>query len=82
MQHLLTNKIASISEFRDPSKVIAKAGGKPVAILNRNNVVGYFVPAEAVEKISLTPASAEEIQTALNKRQRFIAPVLKYLEDK
>lgn len=82
MEDLLTNKTASITEFRDPGKVIAKAGGKPVAVLNRNRVVGYFVPVEAVEKLSFEPASDNDIKTILKQRKRTIAPVLKYLKDK
>ena len=82
MQNLLTNKTASITEFRDPGKIIEKAGGKPVAVLNRNNVVGYFVPASAVEKISFESTNTGEVAAALNKRKPLISPVLKYLEDK
>ncbi len=48
MENLLTNKTASMTELRDPKKVVEKAGDKPVAILNRNQLEGYFVPAAAV----------------------------------
>ena len=43
METLLTNKTISVTELREPRKVIDKAGSQPVAILNRSNVVGYFV---------------------------------------
>jgi len=82
MENLLTNKTASITEFRDPGKVIANAGGKPVAVLNRNRVVGYFVPVEAVEKLSFEPATDADIESVLKQRKPIIDPVLKYLEDK
>jgi hypothetical protein len=49
MQNLLTNKTASLTELRNPKKVIKQAGGKPVAILNRDGLVGYFVRASAVD---------------------------------
>ncbi|TQV84242.1 prevent-host-death family protein [Exilibacterium tricleocarpae] len=82
MQSLLTNKTASITEFRDPSKVIDSAGGEPVAVLNRNRVVGYFVPVEAVEKLSFESTGAGEAKATIKKRKPAIASVLKYLEDK
>ena len=43
MENLLTSLTASLTELREPNKVIAKAGNKPVAILNRNEAIGYFV---------------------------------------
>lgn len=82
MEKLLTNKTASITEFRDPGKVIANANGHPVAVLNRNRVVGYFVPVEAVEKLGFESASDTDIVSALKQRKSTTAPVLKYLEDK
>ena len=33
MTRLLTRHIATMTELREPHKVIARAGGKPVAIL-------------------------------------------------
>ena len=54
METLLTNKTVSVTELREPRKVIDKAGSKPVAVLNRSNVVGYFVPASAVEKLDFS----------------------------
>jgi hypothetical protein len=36
--NLLTTKTASLTELRDPKKVIEKAGDKPVAILNRSHL--------------------------------------------
>ena len=48
MEHLLTNLTASLTELREPSKVLARAGNRPVAILNRNEAIGYFVPKSAV----------------------------------
>lgn len=82
MEDLLTTKTASITEFRDPGKVIANAGGQPVAVLNRNRVVGYFVPIEAVEKFHFEPAADADIESALEQRKPTTTPVLKYLEDK
>ena len=82
MENLLTNKTASLTELRDPKKVIEKAGDKPVAILNRNQLEGYFVPAAAVEKISFSVAHPEDVSNLLRKRQSKLKPTLDYLKDK
>lgn len=82
MENLLTNKTASLTELRDPKKVIEKAGDKPVAILNRNQLEGYFVPAAAVGKISFTAADPKDVSSLLRKRRSKIKPILDYLKDK
>ena len=82
MEHLLTNKTASLTELRDPKQVIEKAGDKPVAILNRNQLEGYFVPASAVGKISFELAEADDVAKALKKRKSKLQPTLDYLKDK
>ena len=82
MQNLLTNKTASLTELRNPKKVIDQAGGKPVAILNREKVEGYFVPASAVDKISFEIAEPGEAIAAYKKRENKLQPTLDYLKDK
>lgn len=82
MENLLTNKTASLTELRDPKKVIEKAGDKPVAILNRNQLEGYFVPAAAVEKFSFAAADPKDVSSLLQKRRSNIKPTLDYLKDK
>ncbi len=82
MEDLLTNKTASLTEFRDPKSVIKKAGGKPVAILNRNKLEGYFVPASAVNKISFELADPDEVDAAIAKSIAKNKPILDYLKDK
>lgn len=82
MQNLLTNRTVSLTELRDPRKMISEAGGRPVAILNRNKVEGYFVPASAVEKLTFEPATKGEVAAELAKRRAFLAPTVEYLKDK
>ncbi|MBT4521120.1 MAG: prevent-host-death family protein [Halieaceae bacterium] len=82
MENLLTNKTASMTELRDPKKVVEKAGDKPVAILNRNQLEGYFVPAAAVEKINFSPAAKGEVSKLLTARRSKLQPTLDYLRDK
>lgn len=82
MEHLLTNKTASLTELRDTKKVIEQSGGKPVAILNRNQLEGYFVPASAVGKLSYAPAEEGEVNAAMKRRKAKLQPTLNYLKDK
>lgn len=82
MENLLTNKTASLTELRDPKKVIEQAGDKPVAILNRSQLEGYFVPASAVEKISFQAAETDDVSGLLKKRSGKLKPTLEYLKDK
>lgn len=82
METLLSNKTASLTELRDPKKVIEQAGDKPVAILNRNQLEGYYVPASAVGKISFEAADLNDVMHALNRRKKILQPTLDYLKDK
>jgi antitoxin StbD len=82
METLLTNKIASLTELRDPKKVIENAGDKPVAIMNRNQLEGYFVPASAVGKLQVEQAGSDEVAAALKRRNSKLQPTLDYLQDK
>lgn len=82
MEHLLTHKTVSLTELRDPAKVLEKAGSSPVAVLNRNKVVGYFVPTEAVESLSFELAGTTDILAAMDLASDEMGPVLDYLKDK
>jgi antitoxin StbD len=82
MTRLLTPHIATMTEMREPHKVLERSGGKPVAILKNSAVVGYFVPAEAVNKIETRVATLEEVMESLNRRRAVNQPVLDYLRDK
>ncbi len=82
MENLLTNKTASLTELRDPKSVLKKAGGRPVAILNRNKLEGYFVPVSAVHKNSFEPAEPGEVEAAMAELKVKFKPVFDYLKDK
>jgi antitoxin StbD len=82
MEILLTALTASLTELREPNKVIAKAGNQPVAILNRNEAIGYFVPKSAVAEIELVPASTNQVDEFLASNLSEIDHVLSYLKDK
>lgn len=52
MQSVLADVAVSVSELKkNPTGVMAGAGGMPVAILNHNRVMGYMVPAELYEQM-------------------------------
>ena len=82
MESLLTKLTASLTELREPNKVIAKAGNQPVAILNRNEAIGYFVPKSAVESIEIVAASNDQVKAFLEEKLPKIDHVLDYLKDK
>ncbi|NND83126.1 MAG: prevent-host-death family protein [Gammaproteobacteria bacterium] len=82
MENLLTNKTASLTELRDPKKVIENAGEQPVAILNRNQLEGYLVPASAVGKIDFRAAEAGSASSIFQSRRGQLESTLDYLKDK
>ena len=82
MATLLTRNIASMTEMREPHKVLEKSGGEPVAVLKNSALVGYFVPAEAISEEQHRTASIEEIRHSLKSRKAITQPVLDYLKDK
>jgi antitoxin StbD len=82
MENLLTPLTASLTELREPNKVIAKAGNQPVAILNRNEAIGYFVPKSAVVDIELKVASNDQLKAFLKNKLPKIEHVIDYLKDK
>lgn len=52
MQTIFADIAVSVSELKkNPSGVLAGAGGMPVAVLNHNRVMGYMVPAELYESM-------------------------------
>jgi antitoxin StbD len=83
MTRLLTTEIATMTEMRDPQKVLDRARGRPVAVLKNSKLVGYFVPAEAVaEPGAHRVATAEEVLAHLRESRERVQPVLDYLRDK
>ncbi len=52
MESVLASCSASISELKkNPSALIEKADGQPIAILNHNRPTAYLIPAETYEAI-------------------------------
>ncbi len=83
MTRLLTDHIATMTEMREPQKVLDRAKGRPVAVMKNSRLVGYFVPAEAVaEPGAHRVATVEEGMASLARRRKVNQPVLDYLRDK
>jgi antitoxin StbD len=50
MQRVEANIAVSVSDLKkNPTSVLADAGGEPIAVLNHNRVMAYMVPAERYE---------------------------------
>tara|TARA_R110002094_G_scaffold217965_4_gene189246 strand:+ start:329 stop:580 length:252 start_codon:yes stop_codon:yes gene_type:complete len=83
MTRILTNHIATMTEMREPQKVLDRAGGKPVAVMKNSRCVGYFVPAEAtLQDNPPRYATLEEVMESLERTREQAQPVLDYLKDK
>lgn len=82
MTRLATPNICTMTELREPQKVLDRANGQPVAILKNSALVGYIVPAEAVGQIEHRVATLEEVMDVLERSRERVQPVLDYLRDK
>lgn len=82
MTRLLTPHIATMTEMREPHKVLERSGGKPVAILKNSALVGYLVPEAAVNKAEHRAVTMEEVREILDRTRTQVQPVLDYLKDK
>ncbi len=71
MTRLLTNHICTMTELREPHKVLERSGGQPVAILRNSALVGYLVPAEAVQDADdHRVATRDEVMASLARAPR------------
>lgn len=82
MDRLLARRTVSMVEMREPGKVLAAAGGEPVAILRNNRCVAYLIPAEAVAGAEPRHATTGEILAAFDAERERLQPALDYLKDK
>jgi antitoxin StbD len=82
MTRLATPNICTMTELREPQKVLDRANGQPVAILKNSALVGYLVPVEAVEQTEHRVATLDEVMAVLEASRERVQPVLDYLRDK
>ncbi|MFZ5961974.1 hypothetical protein ACOXXX_03400 [Thalassococcus sp. BH17M4-6] len=82
MARLHTNLICTITELREPQKVLDRAGGKPLAIMKNSRCVGYLVPEEATLDGAPRYTTMDEVMAAIEETRAQAQPVLDYLKDK
>ena len=82
MKRLHTNQICTMTELREPQKVLDRAGGKPVAIMKNSRCIGYLVPEEATLPDAPRHATMDELMRAVEDTRDQARPVLDYLKDK
>jgi antitoxin StbD len=82
MTRLATPNICTMTELREPQKVLDRANGQPVAILKNSALVGYLVPVDAVDQGGHRVATLDEVMESLARRRDINQPVLDYLRDK
>ncbi len=82
MTRIFANQIATMTEMREPQKVLDRAGGKPVAVMKNSRCVGYFVPVEATLPQEPRYATLEEVMESMERTRAQAQPVLDYLKDK
>ena len=82
MTRLATPNICTMTEVREPQKVLDRANGQPVAILKNSALVGYLVPVEAVDQTEHRLATLDEVMAVLDSSRDHVQPVLDYLRDK
>ncbi len=82
MKRLHANQICTMTELREPQKVLDQAGGKPVAIMKNSQCVGYLVPEEATLQGEPRYATMEEVLAAVEETRAQTQPVLDFLKDK
>lgn len=82
MTRLATPNICTMTELREPQKVLDRANGQPVAILKNSALVGYLVPVEAVDQGGHRVATRDEVMEVLESSRAQVQPVLDYLRDK
>lgn len=70
MQTIHATTTVSISDLKkNPSDVIKRSNGAPVAILNHNRTTAYLVPAEAFEAIMEQLDDQYLLQLARDRQQ-------------
>ena len=82
MEKLLTPFIATIEDIQHPERVFEKSEGQPVAVFDGSDLVGYFVPAAAVHRVTYRYATKEEVLEVLEQGRERSQPILDYLKDK
>lgn len=82
IQKIKATKTASLTDLRDPRKIIDTLSEGQVAILDRNKVVAYLQHPAQVENKDFSYLPEDTVKEIFTKRKAEVAPVLEYLKDK
>jgi len=82
MNRIFASQSCTMTELREPQKVLDRANGKPVAIMKNSRVVGYLVPEAATPEEEPRVATMEELAAAMDATHEQAQPVQDYLKDK
>ncbi|MCB4793608.1 type II toxin-antitoxin system Phd/YefM family antitoxin [Pseudomonas sp. NP21570] len=77
MRSVLADVAVGISELKkNPSAVMVRAGGMPVALLNDNRAIAYLVPAELYEQMIERLDDLDLVDTAKARSTEKPIPVI------
>ncbi len=82
MQKILATKTASLTDLRDPMKVIELLGNDRIAILNRDKVIAYLVPPSHIKNPNIEYVTPDEVKGIVAELKETHGHVLEYLKDK
>lgn len=82
MQKILATKTASLTDLRDPMKVVRAMGEDRIAILNRDEVVAYMVPPTHIKEPMIVDADPQKVRNVVKEIKRTHGHILNYLKDK
>ena len=82
MQKILATKTASLTDLRDPMKVIESLGDDRIAILNRDKIVAYLVPPAHISNPTFEYVGRDEMKSIVAELKDTHGHVLEYLKDK
>ena len=82
MQKILATKTASLTDLRDPMKVIESLGNDRIAILNRDKIIAYLVPPSHIKEPSFEYIDSDEVKDIVGELKKTHGHVLEYLKDK
>lgn len=82
IQKIKATKTASLTDLRDPRKIIDTLADGQVAILDRNKIVAYIQHPSQVEDKDYSYLPEGVVKEIFMKRKVDVEPVLEYLKDK
>lgn len=79
---MLTQKVLSLNGLKDTVNAFTEIGDSPVALLNDNALLGYFIPKSALDNMSDGYFENLKLQKITDESIIQNQKVLDYLKDK